>query len=91
MTLEIFVPTTKRKYKFNLVEIANFIVLKSLSNLEGGGGGGGGGFLKNILLKHNIQTCRFFAVSNCHVIIFLAFAPKDIYNGTPDIIYLDFV
>ena len=38
MTLEIFVPTTKRKYKFNLVEIANFIVLKSLSNLEGGGG-----------------------------------------------------
>ena len=42
MTFEIFVPTTKRKYKFNLVEIANFIVLKSLSNLEGGGGGGGG-------------------------------------------------
>ena len=39
--LKFFVPTTKRKYKFNLVERANFIVLKSLSNLEGGGGGGG--------------------------------------------------
>lgn len=70
--MKFFVPTTKRKYKFNLVEIANvlmylrltakkkkkntkkykkiqvvlcklsicyFVVLKSLSNLEGGGGG----------------------------------------------------
>ena len=52
MTLEIFCSTTKRKYKFNLVEIANFIVLKSLSNLEGGGGGGGGGFFE----EYSVET-----------------------------------
>ena len=31
MTFEIFVPTTKRKYKFNLVEIANVLMYLRLT------------------------------------------------------------